>query len=58
MGGVRPAIDIPNYVDLYLAGKLKLDALVSRRRPLAEINEAVADMNRGELARTVIDLEI
>ncbi|MBV1687904.1 Zn-dependent alcohol dehydrogenase [Novosphingobium sp. G106] len=54
MGGVRPAIDIPSYVDLYMTGRLHLDQMVSRRRPLAEINEAFADMRTGELARSVI----
>ncbi|MCB2073431.1 MAG: Zn-dependent alcohol dehydrogenase [Novosphingobium sp.] len=57
MGGVRPSIDIPNYVDLYLQGRLKLDELISRRRPLSEINLAIDDMNKGEIARTVITFD-
>ena len=58
MGGVRPSIDIPNYVELYMAGKLRLDELVSRQRPLSEINLAIDDMNKGELARTVINFDL
>jgi S-(hydroxymethyl)glutathione dehydrogenase/alcohol dehydrogenase len=58
MGGVRTVIDIPNYVDLYVAGKLKLDELVSRTRPLSQINEAVDDMKAAQLARTVITFSI
>lgn len=54
MGGVRPAIDIPRYVDLYRQGKLHLDPLISRRRPLREINEGMAELHGGEAARTVI----
>ena len=54
MGGVRTQIDIPRYVGMYMAGKLKLDELISRRRPLAEINEAFDDMRNGEVARSVI----
>jgi S-(hydroxymethyl)glutathione dehydrogenase / alcohol dehydrogenase len=54
MGGVRTAIDIPRYVDLYLTGKLKLDELISRRRPLHEINQAFDDLRAGSIARTVI----
>ncbi len=54
MGGVRNSIDIPRYVDFYVAGKLKLDELVSRTRPLAEINAGFDDMKKAELARTVI----
>ena len=37
-----------------MAGKLKLDELISRRRPLSEINEAFDDMRQGEVARSVI----
>jgi len=54
MGGVRNQIDIPRYVDLYMDGRLKLDQLVSRTRPLAQINEAVEDMKAAQIARTVI----
>ncbi|MBU6269557.1 MAG: Zn-dependent alcohol dehydrogenase [Sphingomonadales bacterium] len=57
MGSVRPAVDIPHYLDLYRGGKLHLDPLVSRTRPLSEINEAIADMREGRIARTVITFE-
>lgn len=54
MGGVRNTIDIPRYIDLYMDGRLKLDDMISRRRPLSEINEAFDDMHTGALARSVI----
>lgn len=54
MGGVRNTIDIPRYIDLYMDGRLKLDEMISRRRPLSEINEAFDDMHTGTLARSVI----
>lgn len=54
MGGVRNAIDIPRYIDLYMNGRLKLDEMISRRRPLGQINEAFDDMKTGALARSVI----
>ena len=54
MGGVRNSIDIPRYIDLYMDGRLKLDEMISRRRPLAEVNEAFDDMHTGTLARSVI----
>jgi S-(hydroxymethyl)glutathione dehydrogenase/alcohol dehydrogenase len=41
-------------LDLYLAGKLKLDELVSHSYRLEEINEAYAAMLGGEVARGVI----
>jgi S-(hydroxymethyl)glutathione dehydrogenase/alcohol dehydrogenase len=36
-------------------GKVMLDELVSRRRPLEEINEAFEDMEKGAVARSVIE---
>lgn len=57
MGGVRNGIDIPRYVDFYMKGQLKLDELISRRRPLSEVNEAFDDMRTGALARSVIVLD-
>ena len=53
-GSCRPRVDMPLVVDLYMEGRLDLDALVSRTYPLDEINEAFAAMNRGEVARAVI----
>jgi S-(hydroxymethyl)glutathione dehydrogenase/alcohol dehydrogenase len=46
---------IPRLVDLYMDGKVMLDELVSRRRPLEEINEAFEDMEKGAVARSVIE---
>lgn len=54
MGGVRPSIDIPNYVELYMSGQLKLDELIAARRPLAEINIALDELRSGQHARSVI----
>jgi S-(hydroxymethyl)glutathione dehydrogenase/alcohol dehydrogenase len=54
MGSNRFRIDMPRYLELYRQGRLKLDELVSARRPLAEVNEAFADMKGGTVARTVL----
>ncbi len=54
MGSSRPASDIPELADLYLAGNLKLDELISGRYPLDEINEAIASVKRGGALRNVI----
>ena len=48
--------DIPLYVDMYMDGKLNLDDLVSKRRPLPEVNEAFDDMKTGAVARSVMML--
>ena len=54
MGSNRFPIDMPRFVDMYMAGKLKLDDLVSRRIKLEQVNEAFAEMKTGKLARSVI----
>jgi len=54
MGSNRFPVDMPRLVDFYMAGKLNLDELISRRIKLEEVNEAFAEMKKGELARSVI----
>ena len=53
-GSTRPRYDMPRILDLYMAGKLKLDELVSRTYPLEGINDAFKAMKNGEVARSVI----
>lgn len=53
-GSARFRIDMPALVDMYMAGRLKLDELVSRRYPLMEINDAFEALGRGEVARSII----
>ena len=53
-GAARARIDFLWILDLYNQGKIKLDELISRYRPLDEINEAFDDMNQGKVARTVL----
>ncbi len=53
-GSTRPRYDMPRLIDLYMAGKLKLDELVSRTYPLEGINDAFAAMKNGEVARSVL----
>ncbi len=54
MGSNRFPIDMPRFIDFYLAGKLKLDEMISRRIKLEDINEAFAEMKTGAIARSVI----
>ncbi|MBI4283915.1 MAG: zinc-binding dehydrogenase [Chloroflexi bacterium] len=53
-GQSRPERDIPLYVDLYLAGKLKLDELITDRFKFAEINRAFQAMDKGKLVGKAI----
>jgi S-(hydroxymethyl)glutathione dehydrogenase/alcohol dehydrogenase len=41
-------------INLYRAGKLKLDELLTRRYPFAQINEAYAALERGEVLRSIV----
>lgn len=54
MGSNRFPLDIPRLVDLYMQGRLPLDALISQRLPLERINDGLADLRSGKLARSVV----
>ena len=56
-GAARARVDFLWILDLYNQGKIKLDELISRYRPLDELNEAFDDMNQGKVARTVLVFE-
>lgn len=53
-GTVDAARDFPLLLDLYMAGKLKLDQLISQTYRLDQVNEAFAAMLGGSVARGVI----
>lgn len=46
--------DVPKLAALYQAGSLKLDELVSREITLDQVNDAMANMGSGDIARSVI----
>ncbi len=56
-GSVHARRDFPLFLDLYMAGKLPLDRLVTQHYRLDEINEAFAAMLGGGGARGVITFE-
>jgi S-(hydroxymethyl)glutathione dehydrogenase/alcohol dehydrogenase len=60
-GGARPREDFPWLAQCYLDGRLLLDELINRRITLADVNESLAEMAKGdveadraELVRAVI----
>jgi Zn-dependent alcohol dehydrogenase len=53
-GSTRPQADMPRLLQLYKAGKLPVDRLISRRYPLDQVNEAYDAMLAGEVARSVL----
>jgi Zn-dependent alcohol dehydrogenase len=53
-GSSRPLDDFARFVDLYLAGKLELDALITRQYALEDVNEAHRALAAGENMRGLI----
>ena len=57
-GSARSRTDMPVMVDLYQSGKLNLDDLVVRHYTLDQVNEAYADLDRGEIGRGAIMFDL
>ncbi len=57
MGSNRFRVDMPRFVDFYLQGKLHLDDMISGRIKLEDVNDALAALETGEVARNVIMFE-
>ncbi|MDH3214082.1 MAG: S-(hydroxymethyl)glutathione dehydrogenase/class III alcohol dehydrogenase [Myxococcales bacterium] len=53
-GGTRGRTQLPGFVDRYMAGRIKLDELVTERLTLEEINTAFEHLRGGEVIRSVI----
>ncbi|MBS0337201.1 MAG: Zn-dependent alcohol dehydrogenase [Proteobacteria bacterium] len=53
-GSCVPRVDFPRMLGLYMAGRLKLDELITRRYSIDEAPQAFADMQSGKNARGVI----
>lgn len=54
LGSCHSLREIPRLVDLWRAGRLDLESLVTARRPLEEVNEGLADLRAGRGIRTVL----
>jgi S-(hydroxymethyl)mycothiol dehydrogenase len=55
-GDCLPSRDFPLLIDLHLQGRLPLDAFVSKRIGLDDVEEAFHRMARGEVLRSVVVL--
>jgi Zn-dependent alcohol dehydrogenase len=53
-GSCVPQVDFPRLLRLYMAGKLKLDELITRRYSIDEAPQAFADLEAARNARGVI----
>ncbi len=56
LGSSNSLREIPRLVGLWQAGRLDLEALVTARRPLADINVAMEDLKAGRGIRTVLSM--
>jgi alcohol dehydrogenase len=57
IGSCVPSRDVPRFVDLFRAGRLPVDRLLSERISLEEINPALDRLARGESIRQVIMMQ-
>ncbi|MEW2571818.1 S-(hydroxymethyl)mycothiol dehydrogenase [Streptomyces sp. NPDC047070] len=55
-GDCLPSRDFPVLIDLYLGGRLELDAFVSETIPLDAVEDAFARMHKGDVLRSVVVL--
>jgi S-(hydroxymethyl)glutathione dehydrogenase/alcohol dehydrogenase len=53
-GESRPRRDIPLIVDLYAAGRFRLDAIITKAYPLGDFAIALEDLRAGRLGRGVL----
>lgn len=53
-GSCVPSRDIPKFIDMFHAGQLPVDQLLSNTIPLEDINEGFDRLHKGEVARQVI----
>lgn len=56
LGSCNSLRDIPRLIGLSRSGQLDLEALITHRRPLSEINEAFDDLRSATGLRTVIEI--
>jgi Zn-dependent alcohol dehydrogenase len=54
LGSCHSVRDIPRFLALWRAGRLDLEALITTRRPLADVNQAFDDLRASRGIRTVI----
>lgn len=56
-GNSQPHIDIPRYIRLVSAGKLKLDGIITHEFPLERINDAIKIVRSGTAGRVQLLME-
>ncbi len=54
-GETNPDQDIPFYINAFLADHMNLTALIAENYQLAQINEAISEMESGQVGRCLIE---
>ena len=54
-GASQPTLDFFNMLQMYDAGQVDVDGLITRRYTLDQINEAYQELDRGAVGRGIID---
>jgi len=55
-GDIIASVDVPRFVDMYMAGKLPIDKLISKQFKLSQVNEAFEALENKEVLRSVIKI--
>ncbi len=55
-GSAEPHLDIPRYIRLCRAGKMKLEGMITHEFSLDEINRAIEVVRTGEAGRCIISM--
>ncbi|MFQ5481363.1 MAG: zinc-binding dehydrogenase [Nitrospinaceae bacterium] len=55
-GESRPDRDIPRFAEWRRAGKLQLEPLITNVYPLEQVNQALDDLERGQVGRAMLDM--
>ncbi len=53
-GSIVPSVDIPDLVDLFMAGDIDLESMISAHRPLSEAASALEDLAGGSALRQLL----
>lgn len=53
-GSARLSLDVPRIIELYRAGKLMLDELITGHYPLQDVNAAIESTEKGQALRNII----
>lgn len=57
LGSNRFRVDMPRIIELYMQGRMDLDAFISQKIRLEEINDGFAAMRGGKVLRSLIDFD-